>query len=95
LKEEGMTMKTGFVAVVSAILLLAGAMTGVALAGEDPNRDLSFSSNWQVEGPIETGAIPDTSESTKMDSGMSSDDAGPAVVEFGDVRYRVGLDAGA
>ncbi len=97
-------MKNGFFAVALSIFLLAGAMTGAALAGDasvagwsysssaDPERGLADFNSWRIQGPIETGAVPDASGGPDMGSMSSSDEAAFPVVEFGGVRYRIGLD---
>ena len=97
-------MKTGFVIVALTIGLLAGGMTGASLAGDagntgaanlykaDPEGALGWNS--QIQGPIETGALPDAMGTASMDRDFPSNDAGFTFVEFGGVRYRVGLDTG-
>ncbi|HEY7586867.1 MAG TPA: hypothetical protein VH866_10205 [Candidatus Deferrimicrobiaceae bacterium] len=99
-----MTMKTGLFAVALAICLLAGAMSGAALAGDarvagwgysssaDPERELADFNSWRIQDPIETGAVPDASSGSHMGSMSSSDEAAFPVVEFGGVQYRIGLD---
>ena len=81
--------------------LLAGVMTGASLAGDAGNArpaDVSVADPegasgqaWLVQGPIETGALPDASRG----SGIALDDEGFTFIEAGNLRYRVSLDTGA
>ncbi len=82
-------------------------MTGISLAGgagfgnanlanvyaADTERALA--DNWQIQGPIETGALPNASGGASGNSGIvSGGDAACTFAEIGGVKYRVGLDAG-
>jgi hypothetical protein len=98
-------MKTGFVIMAFTVGLLAGGMTGASLAGDagntgaanlykaDPEGALGWNS--QIQGPIETGAFPEASSGAHRSDRVAPDDAGFTFVEFGGVKYRVGLDTGS
>jgi hypothetical protein len=98
-------MKTGFVIAALTIGLLAGGMTGASLAGDGSNAgsaspynaDPERASGWdyQILGPMETGAFPEASGGASGSNGIASGDREFAFVESGGVKYRVGLDTGS
>lgn len=92
-------MKTGFLAIALTIGLLTAVMTGNVLAGDsvanvaDPEATPNLV--WTAQGPIGTGALPETQSSASGgDRMVSSDNAFPQV-DVGGVGYRAGLDTGA
>lgn len=98
-------MKTGFVIAALAIVLLAGGLTGASLAGNGINTgragiydaDPERASGWdyQILGPMETGALPEASGGASGSNGIALGDREFSFVESGGVSYRVGLDTGS
>ena len=98
-------MKTGFLIVALTVGLLAGAMTGASLAGDESNAGLvnlysadperALVDTWQIQVAIETGAFPEKSKGANRSGTIASNDEGFSFIEAGGVRYRVGLDAGS
>lgn len=88
-------MKTGFAIVVLTVGLLAGGMAGASQVGDIGNADTERALGWtsQIQGPIETGALPEAMGAASMDR-PASGDRSETFVEVGGVRYRVGLDSG-
>jgi len=92
-----------------AVFVLMGSMAVSALAHDrgtsmygppdvslsaDPERDLALLDEGEIRGPVETGAVPDWSESSSgLHSNPPSSDE-PAV-EFGGVSFRPDIDIGS
>jgi hypothetical protein len=100
-------MKGKSVLYALAVVVLMGTMAGVALADYDwaagankpdasvtakPEQDMDQSAAGEIREPVETGAVPDRSESSselfKMDTGEEP------TVELGGQAYRPGIDLG-
>ncbi|HBG72883.1 MAG TPA: hypothetical protein DDX05_04555 [Deltaproteobacteria bacterium] len=98
-------MKTGILIAALTAVLLASGMTGISLAGNGINTgragiydaDPERASGWdyQILGPMETGALPEASGGASGSNGIASGDREFAFVESGGVSYRVGLDTGS
>jgi hypothetical protein len=102
----GMIKKTALYTL--AVVVLMGSMAVAALAdysdrdlyepsdaslSADPERSVGRVDVGEVRGPMETGAVPDRSESS---SDMHSNPVGDApTVEIGGVKYRSGIDDGS
>ena len=101
----GMTRKSALYAL--AVVLLMGSMAVAALADDhgmnvygppdaslsaDPEKSVGQPDTGEIREPIETGAVPDRSESSselfKMDTGEEP------TVEFGGQTYRPSIDLG-
>lgn len=77
-------MKTGFITVALAVMVLSGMMAGPSLAGNEGNTDWARSAETNPEaciglghlrGPVETGALPDARDSASKSGGIASSDA--------------------
>jgi len=98
-------MKTGILIAALTVILLAGGMTGISLAGNGINTgragiydaDPERASSWDYQnlGPMETGALPETSGGASWSNGIASGDQEFVFVESGGVSYRLGVDTGA
>lgn len=91
-------MKTGFLVMTLTTALLAGAVTGKALAGDsmansaDP--ESAMNQTWTGQGAMDTGKLPDESGGASTGSRIVSGTADIPSVDTAGGAYRLGVDTG-
>ena len=86
-----------------AVGIPAGVFAGGSSHGTDADRNLVSVwpnegnglniNTWEIQGPLDTGALPQAGKEIFRSPNRSLGDE-PKVVEYGGVKYRIGIDDG-
>jgi len=91
-------MKTGFLVAAMTTALLAAAMTGNVLAGDNRAKstvpESLMNQTWMGHDAMDTGKLPEAPHGASAGGRIVSAGTDIPIVEVAGVRYRLGIDDG-